>query len=108
MSIAERKLWTALRGRRFEGLKFRRQHPIGRFIVDLACVDSKVVIEADGESHDVTVDEDAERTRLLNSLGYRVIRFKNEDVLFRFEQVLNEVFDVCVKQKGDDERDSRP
>ena len=98
MSIAERKLWTALRGRRFEGLKFRRQYAIGRFIADLACLEARLIIDVDGESHDLSGEADGKRTELLSAFGFHVLRFKNEDVLFRFDGVLREIFDHCVRR----------
>jgi len=79
---AERILWAALRPLRNQGLHFRRQAPIGRYIVDFACHRSKIVVELDGSQHgeDANLRHDAERTMFLNSRGYRVLRFWNLDV----------------------------
>ena len=73
------------------GLKFRRQQVIDRFIVDFYCHEIKLVIEVDGEIHNYTQVEDAIRQEFLESLGLRVVRFNNEDVLLRIEGVLEEI-----------------
>jgi very-short-patch-repair endonuclease len=80
MTDAERRLWSALRARRLQGYKFRRQHPIGPYIVDFACIEHRLVIEADGGQHDDN-DRDRIRTEWLKSEGWRVIRFWNNDIL---------------------------
>jgi very-short-patch-repair endonuclease len=77
---AEEVLWQALRNRGL-GVKFRRQHPVGRFILDFWCADHRVVVELDGGIHDRQQERDAERTAVLASFGYRVIRFRNEEIL---------------------------
>jgi very-short-patch-repair endonuclease len=90
---AERRLWAALRGRRLQGYKFRRQHPIGRFIVDFACTRHRLVIEADGGQHDES-KSDARRTAWLESQGWRVIRFWNNDILANTEGVVSTILEV--------------
>jgi len=82
---AERLLWFHLRDRRL-GVKFRRQQPIGPFIVDFLSVEAAVIIELDGSQHHEDVD--AGRTRFLERRGYRVLRFWNHDVLVHTETVL--------------------
>ncbi|MCL4878074.1 MAG: DUF559 domain-containing protein [Anaerolineae bacterium] len=86
-TAAEDSLWQALRGQQLGG-KFRRQHTIERFIVDFYCHEAGLIIEVDGESHDYTQEEDAVRQAFLESLGYRVIRFTNEEVLTELPSVL--------------------
>ncbi|MEK6550648.1 MAG: endonuclease domain-containing protein [Pseudomonadota bacterium] len=88
---AEQRLWKHLRNRRFCGYKFRRQAPIGRYVVDFVCISPKIVIEVDGGQHALRVNEDMERTRYLESLGYCVIRFWNTDVLRNIESILEVV-----------------
>ena len=82
MTDPERKLWRELSGRAAGGLRFRRQHPIGPYIVDFICLDRRLVVEVDGEMHALTKQEqhDASRTKWLESEGYRVIRFWSNEV----------------------------
>ncbi len=84
----EQLLWTALRNRRLAGLKFRRQHSIGPWIADFVCLDKQLVIEIDGGYHDKVQDKDADRQRYLEKQGYRVLRFRNEEVLSNLEGVV--------------------
>jgi very-short-patch-repair endonuclease len=80
MTGTERRLWTRLRGRRLEGWKFRRQHPVGEYIVDFYCPAARLVIEMDGSSHDSDQQEryDRARQRWLESQGYKVLRFASD------------------------------
>ena len=87
---AEVVLWTKLRGSQ-TGFKFRRQHPIGTYIVDFACVAKRLVVEIDGQSHDGRSAEDIERENTLNSNGWRVIRFVDDDVLRHLDNVVAEI-----------------
>ncbi len=79
MTDAERKLWSALRDRQIDGLKFRRQHPIGPYVLDFLCEERRLAVELDGGQH--TAEKDAARTAWLADHGVRVIRFWNNDVL---------------------------
>ncbi len=81
-TASEATLWYALRSRRFDGYKFRRQHPIAGHVADFACIAAKLVIEIDGETHSTNLEwrRDAERTRSLEAAGYFVMRFNNDDV----------------------------
>ena len=88
---AERRLWQHLRARRLSGFKFRRQYPIAGHIADFACVEAKLVVELDGGQHAERQTQDAERTRRIETNGYRVIRFWNDDVLLRTEAVVEEI-----------------
>ncbi len=97
---AESILWQQLRRKQF-GVKFRRQHSIRPFIVDFYCPAAKLIIEVDGSSHDYTVEEDAVRQEYLESLGLRVIRFKNEEVLFNLQAVLDELMGVLEEWVSD-------
>jgi len=80
---SERRLWAALRSRRFGEQKFRRQVPIGPFIADFACKSARLVIEVDGGAHapDAALQRDERRTRWLESQGWEVIRFWTEDLI---------------------------
>lgn len=82
-------LWRMLKGRRMAGARFRRQHPIGPFVADFACVELALVIEVDGASHDGSDQRrhDVMRTARLTGLGWQVVRIRNEDVLRNLEGV---------------------
>ena len=90
---AERILWSLLRRRQFEGLRFRRQQPIGPYIVDFFCPSVKLIIELDGGQHgaDRARSYDEDRTRFLEQRGYRVLRFWNHDVLKNRDTVLDAI-----------------
>jgi very-short-patch-repair endonuclease len=82
-----------LRNRRFAGFKSRRQHPIGDYFADFVCLDKRIVIELDGSQHAEQADRDAERTRVLERAGFRVLRFWDNDVLMRPQAVLEKIFE---------------
>jgi very-short-patch-repair endonuclease len=86
---AERALWQALRDRQIGGHKFRRQHPVGRYFADFACVETMLIVELDGGQHfsDEGMAADARRTAELNQLGYHVLRFTDREVLVEREAV---------------------
>ena len=93
----ERRLWQYLRSGQFAGYGFRRQHPVGPFIVDFFCPAVKLVIEVDGDSHAEQAEYDAERTRWLGEQKrYRVIRSTNEEVQHNIEAVV-ETIGAAVK-----------
>jgi very-short-patch-repair endonuclease len=93
MTEAEKILWNELKNRKFMGLKFRRQHPIHRYIGDFYCHEKKLIIEVDGGIHDQEEinEHDLNRTAELDRLGISVIRFKNEQVFNQLDQVLHEI-----------------
>ena len=93
---AERALWASLRNRQLEGARFRRQHPIGPYIVDFVDLEAKLVVELDGGQHneDRVTEKDEARTAWLESEGYRVLRFWNNDVLANLEGVLEKISDA--------------
>lgn len=96
---AEQTLWQYLRDRRMRGLKFRRQHPIDRFILDFYCETLHLAIEVDGGGHLEPEQEqyDAARTQTLNDLGIQVLRFWNNDVLERTDLVLEEIHNAITE-----------
>jgi very-short-patch-repair endonuclease len=98
-TAAEIALWKSLRAKRLAGLKFRRQQPMGPFVLDFLCAEHKLVVEIDGEGHsepDQSIRDDA-RTAQLNSFGYRVLRFPNELVLNDLAIVLQAILEATVQ-----------
>jgi very-short-patch-repair endonuclease len=87
---AEKILWRNLRARQFEGLKFRRQHPIGNYVVDFVCLEVSLVIEVDGGQH-AENPKDVERDKQLTLEGFKVLRFWNNEVLTNIEGVLESI-----------------
>ena len=85
----EVRLWLALRAKRFEGLKFRRQKVIGPFIVDFAAREPMLAVEIDGDTHAGREAQDRHRTTYLESVGYRVLRFTNAEVMGNLDGVLD-------------------
>ena len=88
-TVPERKLWQHIRNRQISGVRFNRQVPIDPFICDFVARTPKLIIELDGGQHAVRTVEDERRTRFLDSRGYRVLRFWNNDVLVNVEGVLS-------------------
>ncbi|SPP64912.1 endonuclease domain-containing protein [Nitrospira lenta] len=93
MTGPEKQLWLQLRSRQLQGLKFRRQHGIGPYIVDFYCPERSLVLEIDGDSHAGTeqILKDQERDSYLNSLGLQVIRYLNGDVTNNLAGVLEDL-----------------
>jgi primosomal protein N' (replication factor Y) len=92
---AERRLWRVLRNRQLEGCKFRRQHPIGPYVADFACTRHQLVVEADGGQHAGNPD-DIRRTEWLESQGWRVLRFWNNEILDNTEGVLGRIQEALM------------
>jgi adenine-specific DNA-methyltransferase len=99
MTDAERLLWRHLRNRELGGWKFKRQYPVGPFIVDFICLEKNVVIEVDGGQHAENEEKDVQRSAYLNKMGYRVFRFWNNEVLQETEAVLTAIFDILANGK---------
>lgn len=93
LTNAEKKLWNVLRNRKLLGYKFRRQHPINNFIADFYCHEKHLVIELDGDIHDLPeqIEYDEDRTYELEELGVIVIRFTNNEVEKGFDKVLEKI-----------------
>ncbi len=94
MTDAETLLWHCLRGKRLDGFRFRKQHPIGRYVLDFYCVSKKLAIELDGGQHNTPegLAQDRERTAWLSAQGIRVVRFGNREVLSNLEDVLDRIW----------------
>jgi len=99
-TFAEELLWQKLRNRKFEGFKFRRQHPLLHFIADFYCHELMLVVEIDGSCHSETnrKERDTERTRMLNEFGIHVIRFTNDEVEASISNVLTKLKSFIQKQ----------
>jgi len=93
---AERKIWQQLRSRILSEAKFRRQHPVGPYVVDFICINEKLIIKLDGSQHQQQQDYDAARTAFLEQAGYRVLRFWDNDVLVNTESVMQVIFEALV------------
>jgi len=106
MTDAERKLWYALRDRRFAGYKFRRQVPIGFYIADFICYPARVVIEVDGGQH-AESESDARRDRWFAQNAFRVLRFWNNEVLKNLEGVLTVILEALEQATPHPARASR-
>lgn len=91
---AEKLLWQNLRDRQLEGMKFRRQRPIGKYIVDLVCIEKKIVVEADGNQH-FQSEEDKIRDADLKGQGYIVLRFWNNEILKNIDGVIQRILEVA-------------
>jgi very-short-patch-repair endonuclease len=91
----ERSMWGLLRDRRLGGAKFRRQFPIGPFVADFASIDYRLIIELDGGQHEES-SSDARRDRFLNSAGWRVLRFWNNDVMRNREGILESISEAIA------------
>jgi very-short-patch-repair endonuclease len=99
MSPAETKLWQHLRAHRMGGIHFRNQHAIGNYIVDFCTPRKKLIIELDGSQHLDQKEYDDERTKYLESRGYRVLRFWNNDVLSNIDDVLRVIWNALREEK---------
>jgi very-short-patch-repair endonuclease len=93
---AEGRLWAELRQRRLGGYRFRRQFPIGNFIVDFCCREQHLVVEVDGSQHMERAAADRNRSELIEARGYRVLRFWNSDVLSNMEGVLEQILSALA------------
>lgn len=89
-TIQEKRLWNLLKNHKFHGLKFKRQQPVGNYIVDFICKEAKIIIEVDGGQHNEmeNIEADNVRTVFLESKGYKVIRFWNNEIYENIEGVI--------------------
>ncbi|GAA0563294.1 endonuclease domain-containing protein [Rhizomicrobium electricum] len=89
---AERKFWFAVRGRKFDGYKFKRQYPVGPYIADFVCLDQRLIVELDGGQHAQQAEYDIKRTDFLQSRGFRILRVWNDDFLRTPDAILEGVW----------------
>jgi len=90
---AERLVWSFLKAKQVDGLKFKRQAPIGNYIADFVCFDAKLIIEIDGGQHSSETSKDFKRTGWLQSQGFKVLRFWNNDVLRNTDAVMTMIWE---------------
>ena len=103
MSPAEARLWKHLRAHRMGDIHFRNQHAIGNYIVDFCAPRKKLIIELDGSQHLEQKEYDEERTKYLELRGYRVLRFWNNDVLNKLDDVLKVIWSV-LREENEEKR----
>jgi len=101
MTPAEQILWNRLRRKQLQGLKFRRQHPLGPYIVDFYCPEYRLVVEVNGDAHCGQEGPDEARRAQLEAYGYRVVRFRNEEIVERMDWVLQEIMRLVGKDPTD-------
>lgn len=104
LTSAEAFLWKCIQKKKLEGRKFRRQHSIKNYIVDFYCAEEKLIIELDGQVHLNVVQQvyDVERTKELESLGFKVVRFENKQVFEETSLVLNVIINSFCKRGSDE------
>ena len=95
---AERKLWSVLRGKKLNGVSFRRQHAIGNYIVDFVSIKKKLIIELDGSQHLEQTEYDEERTKYLESQGYQIVRFWNNQIEKEMDGVI-QVIELALEDR---------
>jgi len=96
LTNTERLLWKYVRAKQLEGLKVRRQEPIGRYIADFVCHEKRIVIEVDGGQHSTNKDRDRERDNWFKNQGYKVLRFWDNEVLTNITGVLEVIRENCL------------
>jgi len=94
---AEHALWQIVRGKKLEGMRFRRQHPIENYIVDFICLGAKLIIEMDGSQH-AESNYDVKRDQELRELGYTVLRFWNDEVLVEPDLVAEKILSIAGRR----------
>ena len=97
LTMPERRLWRYLRAGQLAGAQFRRQHAVGRFVVDFFCAKAKLVVEIDGDSHATQRGYDHYRTNWLEGKGYTVLRFTNREVMNQLDAVVGEIAQALKK-----------
>lgn len=96
MTDAERSLWSRLRRRQILDCRFRRQQPLGEYIVDFVCLEKKLIVELDGGQHAEQEEYDTQRTRWLEDQGFRVLRFWNNQVFKEFHAVVQAIYNELL------------
>ena len=99
LTDAEKALWRHLRMRQMGGFRFRRQHPVRKYVVDFACIEARIAVEVDGGQHATQSAEDAQRSAILEREGYRVLQFWDNEVLQDVESVKAVIWSVLGEKK---------
>jgi len=101
LTASERRLWERLRARRLEGWKFRRQHPVGAYVVDFYCAEARLAVELDGAPHadPIRQEADAVRQEVLEERGIAVLRIASRRVFTELERVLEEIAAACRNRR---------
>lgn len=97
LTDAEKFLWQRMRNRELSGFKFRRQHPIGPYIVDFVCIEKRIIIEVDGGQHAENTELDTQRSKYLQERGNRILRFWDNEVLKEGTTVLDVILSSLAK-----------
>ena len=97
MTASEKRLWLKLRNKQVGGLRFRRQHPVGRYIADFYCHELKLVIELDGTIHDERKEYDENRNKFLKAGKFTILRFNNDEINDSIDDVLNKILQCADK-----------
>jgi very-short-patch-repair endonuclease len=97
LTDAEKRLWWRLRYRQLQNCKFRRQAPVGDYVVDFVCFERNLIVELDGGGHTLKRRQDAERTKWLESQGFTVLRFWNSDVVKEMDGVLEAIWNALSR-----------
>ena len=95
---AEQLLWSKLRSKQVAGQKFRRQHPIGKYIVDFVCLEKKIIVKLDGSEHSDSIHYDEDRTSFLQAEGYEVLRFWNNEVFEETDAVIQVIYNKVMER----------
>jgi very-short-patch-repair endonuclease len=98
MTPAEVLLWSKLRNKQLAGLRFRAQHPVGRFVLDFCCTSLRLVIELDGSAHIGREQDDLARSQHLEAYGYTVIRFTNDEIMNDLDSVIQAIKEAALTQ----------
>ncbi len=98
MTKEELMLWERIKGKQVCNVRFRRQHPINTFIADFYCHEAKLVIELDGKIHLQSIEYDIERTKIIENFNIKVIRFENEEVLTKINDVILQITKIVIKR----------
>jgi very-short-patch-repair endonuclease len=95
-TVAERLLWRHLQAKQVEGYKFRRQEPIGNYVVDFVCFEKRMIIEVDGSQHQIEKYKDTKRDKWFKEQGFRILRFWNNEVINNTDGVLTVIRENCL------------